>query len=77
MADTIRVPKKGEADISEGETVSVRGGKRRKVKKESLVSLVRGAIRAQTPGIKDRRQRIEDVIETGIDEGNKANKRKK
>lgn len=77
MADEVRTRKKGEADITEGDTVSVRGGKRRKVKKESFVSLVRGALRSRTPGIKDRRQRIEDAIDTGIDEGNKANKRKK
>lgn len=70
MAGTVRVAKKGDP---EGEFVTV-GGKRRAFKSESLVSLIRGAIRAQSPNIKDRRQRIEDAVDGGIEDANKANR---
>ena len=73
----VRIKKKGDADISKGDTVSVRGGKRRAIKSESLVSLVRGAIRSLSPNIKDRRERIEDAVEGGIRDANRISKRKK
>lgn len=75
-SDTARVPKKGEPDPTKEQTVTV-GGKRRAVKEESLVSLVRGAIRSLSPNIKDRRQRIADVVDAGIDDANRASRRKR
>ena len=74
-SDTVRVPKKGEADISKGDTVSVRGGPRRAVKSESLVSLVRGALRSLSPNIKDRRARIAEAVDSGIDDANRASRK--
>ena len=69
--DTVRTPKKGDPEPGT-EFVTV-GGKRRPVKSdESFVSLVRGALRSLSPGIKDRRERIEDAIE----EANKGNRKK-
>ena len=69
--DEIRVPKKGEPDPTKEDTVSVRGGKRRAVKVESLVSLVRGALRSRAPNIKDRKQRIADAVDGAIDDADR------
>ena len=74
-SDPVRVPKKDEADISKGQTVSVRGGPRRAVKEESLVSLVRGALRSLSPNIKDRRARIAEAVDSGIDDANRASRK--
>ena len=69
--ESVRVHKKGDPEPGT-EFVTV-GGKRRAVKSdESFVSLVRGALRSLSPGIKDRRERIDDAIE----EANKGNRKK-
>ena len=74
--DTIRVPKKGEPDPTKVQTVATRNGKRRQVKSESLISLVRSAIRSRSPNIKDRRQRIDDAVDGAISDANRDSKRK-
>ena len=60
-------------NLKPGFTITIVDGKKRYNKDESFVSLVRGAARALSPGIKDRRERIEDAVDGGIEEANKAN----
>jgi len=70
MTDKIRVAKKGDP---KGEFVTV-DGKRRAFKSESFISLVRGAMRAQSPNIKDRRQRLADAVDDAVNGANKDNR---
>ncbi len=72
----VRVPKKGEPDPTKVQTVTV-GGKRRAVKGESLISLIRGALRSRSPNIKDRRQRIDEAVDGAIEDANRDTKRKR
>lgn len=61
-------------NLKPGFTVTTVDGKKRYNKNESFISLVRGAVRSLSPDIKDRRERIEDAVDGGIEEANKANK---
>lgn len=62
-------------DPGAGEEFVTVKGKRRRVPKESLVSLVRGAIRSRSPNLKDRRQRLSDAVDEAVSGASKPKRK--